>query len=62
MVFDQKQLTHQKENTFLSILDNFKIKLAIKTEKTAFEYLDNRSQLMSKMEAKLRKSRHSQVH
>ena len=40
----------------------FKIKLAIKTEKTAFEYLANKSRLMSKMETKLRKSRPSQVH
>ena len=40
----------------------FKIKLAIKTEKTVFEYLDNRCRLMSKMEAKLHKSRPSQVH
>ena len=41
----------------------FKIKLAITTgKKNAFEYLDHRSRLMSKMEAKLRKSRPSQVH
>ena len=62
MVFDQKQLTHQKENTFLSMLDNFQDKTYSKNREIAFEYLDNRSRLMSKMGAKLRKSRPSQVH
>ena len=52
----------KKESSFSVFWIIFKIKLAIKTEKTAFEYLHNRSRLMSKMEAKLRKARPSQVH
>ena len=52
----------KKESPFSVFWTIFKIKLAIKTEKTAFEYLHNRSRFMSKMEAKLRKSRPSQVH
>ena len=52
----------KKESPFSLFLTIFKIKLAIKTEKTAFEYLNNSSRLMSKMEAKLCKARPSQVH
>ena len=52
----------KKESPFSVFWTIFKIKLGTKTEKTAFEYLHNRSRLMSKMEANLRKSRPSQVH
>ena len=58
----KKKLLIKKESPFSVFWTIFKIKLAIKTEKTAFEYLHNRSRLMSKMEANLRKSRPSQVH
>ena len=52
----------KKESRLCVFWTNFKVIPAIKTKKTAFEYLHNRSRLTSKIEAKLRKSRPSQVH
>ena len=58
----KNNLLIKKETPFSVFWTIFKMKLAMKTEKTAFEYLHNGSRLMSKMEANLRKSRPSQVH
>lgn len=50
--FDENQLTHQKVDTLLRILNNLEMKLARKAEKIASQYFHNRGWLMSKMEAK----------
>ena len=61
--FSSKNILFIKKESPLSVFWTiFKVIPAIKTKKTAFEYLHNRSQLMSKMEAKLPKSRPSKVH
>ena len=51
LILQQKQLSYEKKMRFFCILANFKIKIAIKTAEIGLEYLDNRSRLMSKMEA-----------
>ena len=58
----KNNLLMKKESPFSVFWTIFMMTLGIKTEKTAFEYLHNGSRLMRKIEAKLRKSRASQVH